>query len=317
MSASTTSGRWRLGLSLALLTCLFWATLPVALKISLEVLDPMTLTWFRFLCAFVFTAGLLAVRRQGRGFANLGGHRWLLLLVAAIGLIGNYVLYLLGLKFTTPANAQLLIQSAPLMLALGSIVMLKEKISAAQVLGFLAIAVGLGLFASEQNTRATAASNYGLGFTLICFAAISWAAYALIQKKLTGRLGSQQIMVVMYAVAAVSLLPFAAPLTIMKVDSTHAWAIAYCAINTIGAYGAFAEAMAHWEASRVSAVLALTPIMTVAFVGMLAPMLPAHLSPERIGVLGWCGAALVVGGSICASLLKSGPVKSTTVEAGV
>jgi drug/metabolite transporter (DMT)-like permease len=318
MSASALSGRWRLGLALALLTCIFWATLPVALKVSLEVLDPMTLTWFRFLCAVIFTAILLATRGQFQGFAELGRTRWLLLVIAAVGLIGNYVLYLLGLKYTTPANAQLLIQSAPLMLALGSIVMLKEKISAGQMAGFIAIALGLLLFASEQSSKAVAATHYRRGFVLIFFAAISWAIYALIQKRLLGRLSSQQIMLVMYAAAAVVLLPFAHPMTLFKVDGTHAWAIAYCAINTIGAYGAFAEAMAHWEASRVSAVLAITPIMTVVFVSLLAPFIPTHLTPERIGVLGWCGAACVVGGSICASLLKnSAPLASPAVETRV
>jgi drug/metabolite transporter (DMT)-like permease len=48
------SGRWKLGLTLALVTALCWATLPVVLKISLVVLDPITLTWFRFVFAAVF-----------------------------------------------------------------------------------------------------------------------------------------------------------------------------------------------------------------------------------------------------------------------
>jgi drug/metabolite transporter (DMT)-like permease len=124
------SGRWRLGLVLALLTCGFWATLPVALKVSLEVLDPITLTWFRFLTALLFTAGLLAIRGQLAGLRALPRSSQVWLLIAGLGLLGNYVLYLLGLKFTTPANAQLLIQSAPLLMALGSILWFKESLSA-------------------------------------------------------------------------------------------------------------------------------------------------------------------------------------------
>jgi drug/metabolite transporter (DMT)-like permease len=305
MSAtSTISTRWRLGLALALLTCLFWATLPVALKVSLEVMDAGTLTWFRFACACVFTLVLLGFRGQLSGFAGLGQARWWWLLLAAAGLIGNYLLYLLGLQFTTPANAQLLIQSAPLMLALGSAIFFRESISRGQIAGFLAIALGLLFFASEQQTIATQASNYGLGFLLIFFAAVSWAVYALVQKRLLSRLTSQQIMMVMYAVAMISLLPLADFSVFVKIDFFHGLAIAYCAINTIGAYGAFAEAMAHWDASRVSAVLACTPVLTVGFISLLAPIMPEHLDPERIGSLGWLGAACVVGGSMCASLLK-------------
>lgn len=304
MTAPATSGRWRLGLSLALLTCLFWATLPAALKISLEVVEPMTLTWFRFFCAFVFTAILLAARRQFAGFSGLGRLRWQLLFIAAVGLIGNYILFLLGLKYTTPANAQVLIQSAPLMLAIGSIIVFKESVSRGQIAGFLAIAVGLSLFAFEQREKSVAAASYGFGAALIFIAAISWVLYALIQKKLLARLGSQQIMLVMYLIATLALLPFAHFGEFAGIDSVHWWAIAYCAINTIGAYGAFAEAFVHWEASRVSAVLAVTPIMTVSVIGVLAPLMPTHLSPERIGSWGWLGTGLVVGGSILAALLK-------------
>ena len=36
MSLHASSGRWRLGLALALITALCWATLPVALKLTLD-----------------------------------------------------------------------------------------------------------------------------------------------------------------------------------------------------------------------------------------------------------------------------------------
>ena len=39
MTLHAPTGHWRLGLALAIATALFWATLPVALKVSLEVVD--------------------------------------------------------------------------------------------------------------------------------------------------------------------------------------------------------------------------------------------------------------------------------------
>lgn len=304
MAENTTPTRWRLGLMLALLTCLFWATLPVALKLSLEVLDPLTLTWFRFVCAFGLTFAWLAARGQLSVFGQLSGHSWAWLALAAAGLIGNYVLYLLGLKFTTPANAQLLIQSAPLLLALGSVYFFKERIGLGQIFGFVAIAVGLVVFALEQRQSALDASNYGLGAGLIMIAAVTWVAYALVQKRLQGVVKPQQLLLVIYGAASLALWPFSEPSELRLLDRSHAWAVAYCALNTVGAYGAFSEAMANWEASRVSAVLALTPVLTVGFVALMAPWLPGQLNPERIGVLGWCGAILVLAGSLGASLLK-------------
>jgi drug/metabolite transporter (DMT)-like permease len=301
------SGRWQLGLSLALLTCLFWATLPVALKVSLEVLDPITLTWFRFLTAAIFTFLLLASRRQLGGFKGLGHVRWIMLGCAGLGLLGNYVLYLLGLKYTTPGNAQLLIQSAPLLLALGGIIWFKERINALQMLGFSAIVLGLCVFYFDQQNRA-GALNYDYGAALIFIGALTWAIYALLQKQLLTRLRSQQVMLIMYVVCTILLSAFASPAQLLgNIDRAHTIAIGYCALNTIGAYGAFAEAMEHWDASRVSAILAITPVLTLITVALLAPIFPQYVKAEQLGYLGYIGAFLVVAGSISASLARRVP----------
>jgi hypothetical protein len=45
-----TSGRWVFGLLLALLTALLWGILPIKLKQVLQVMDPITVTWYRLRC---------------------------------------------------------------------------------------------------------------------------------------------------------------------------------------------------------------------------------------------------------------------------
>lgn len=299
------SGRWRLGLGLAIATALFWATLPVALKVALERVDAYTLTWFRFLFATLALGAFMAWRGQFRQLRGLPARARWLLGIAIVGLIGNYLGYLLGLKFTTPANAQLLIQLAPLLMAVGGVVVFKERLVTAQWLGYVAVAAGLLVFFIEQHARATQPSTYAVGGWLIAAGAAAWAAYALAQKQLLQRLDSQAILWVIYAAAALLLLPLAHPGQLLKLDGAHWLAVLYCGVNTIGAYGAFAEALAHWEASRVSAILALTPILTVATVSACAAFMPGLIAPERIGTLGWIGAVMVVAGSAAVSLLGS------------
>ena len=65
MSLHQASGRWKLGLLLALVTAACWATLPVALKITLEQVDPYTLTWFRFVLATGYAEGAGGFERMG------------------------------------------------------------------------------------------------------------------------------------------------------------------------------------------------------------------------------------------------------------
>ncbi|MCB1629528.1 MAG: DMT family transporter [Xanthomonadales bacterium] len=302
MALHTVSGRWQLGLLLAFLTATFWATLPVALKVVLRDLDPLTVTWFRFAFA-ALGMGLWLAWRGGPGrLRQLPGRQWALLLLAGLMLIGNYLFYLWGLDYTTAANAQLLIQLAPLLMALGGIVVFGERFSAAQWLGLALVAGGLWLFFDDQRGQSGHGPHYALGAACIMAAAVVWAIYALAQKQLLLRLGSQTILWCIYVLAAVVLVPWADLPALTRLSGTAWLALLYCAVNTLGAYGAFAEALAHWEASRVSVVLALTPLLTLATVEIVHTVAPDWAAPEQIGLLGGIGALLVVCGSVTTAL---------------
>lgn len=304
MALHQASGRWKLGLALALATAGFWSTLPVALKITLEQLDPYTLTWFRFVVAFMVMLAWLAARDGLAPLRGLSRRHRMLLAVAALGLIGNYVFYLLGVQHTSPGNTQLLIQLAPLLMALGGIFVFRERFVAGQWLGLAVMVGGLGLFFADQLGHDTLpAGRYVWGSMLVIVAAVVWAAYALAQKQLLLRLSSPLILLVIYAAASLLLLPLARPAALLQLDALHWGLLAYCALNTLGAYGCFAEALAHWEASRVSAILATTPLLCIGVVFAVHALWPTLIRPEAITWLGFAGAGLVVLGSTLASLL--------------
>jgi drug/metabolite transporter (DMT)-like permease len=316
MALHQVSGRWRLGLLLALSTAACWATLPIALKFTLEALDVYTLTWFRFLVACVLVGAWLLWRGRLGSLRGLERGHWLLLALAALMLIGNYVFYLIGLDFTTPGTAQLLIQLAPLLMAVGGIVVFRERFRAGQWLGLGLLCLGLWLFFREQVQIQAGASRFVLGCAVMFLAAVVWAIYSLALKQLLSRLSSPVILCFIYAVASVLLFPGASPSALLALDALHWVALLYCALNTLVAYGAFAEALAHWEASRVSVILALTPLMTLACVSLVHATWPEVIAAERIGTVGYLGAALVVTGSALTSLLgnRRRPLPPTLID---
>jgi drug/metabolite transporter (DMT)-like permease len=304
MAMHQASGRWKLGLVLALVTAGCWSTLPVALKITLGALDPYTLTWFRFVVAAGVMLAWLAARGGLAGFASLDRKRWLLLVAAALLLIGNYVFYLLGVQHTTPGNAQLIIQLAPLLMALGGIFVFREPYRLGQWLGLAIIVAGLLLFFADQARHSTLGSQrYALGSALVVIAAVVWAAYALIQKQLLVRLGSPAILLFIYLVASLVLLPLAHPAALLQLAPRYWWLLGYCALNTLVAYGAFAEALAHWQASRVSTILATTPLLSLGVIWLVHWAAPTLIAPEHVSWAGYAGALLVVAGSAMSSLL--------------
>jgi drug/metabolite transporter (DMT)-like permease len=198
----------------------------------------------------------------------------------------------------------LLIQAAPLLMALGGIWVFGERFSGGQWMGLACVAAGLGLFFADQLAIvAGGGARYIAGTALVLVGALVWAGYALLQKQLLNHFSSTQVLWAIYLLATGLLWPLARPSTLGSLDLLHGLALLYCAFNTLLAYGAFAEALAHWEASRVSVVLATTPLLTVATVAAVHALAPGLVAPERIDAAGWAGAGLVVLGSAATSLL--------------
>jgi drug/metabolite transporter (DMT)-like permease len=165
-----------------------WGALPLALEGVLRTLDAATITWARF----VVSAAVLGVR--GR-LPRLGGLRrldWGLLAVATVFLAANYLAYLVALDWTSPANAQVMIQLAPLLLAVGGIVVFGERFTRLQWIGVAVLVGGLALFfAGQLRMLVTDIERHLRGDAVMVLAALTWAIYGLAQKQLLRALSSQ------------------------------------------------------------------------------------------------------------------------------
>jgi drug/metabolite transporter (DMT)-like permease len=255
-----TTGRWQLGLILALITTVMWGMLPIALKILLFSMDPYTLTWYRFLAATLVLGIWLLAKGDMPGFRDKPRFVIGLLVIAVVGLSANFVLYIVGLDSISPGTAQIVIQLAPMFLLVGGLVFFKERFSRRQWTGFVILSVGLLLFFNRRLAELfTVLGSYTIGVLFIVVASITWAAYALAQKQLLRDYSSAQVMFIIFLVA---LIAFYVPTELGQIKTLDASGIAilvFASINTLIAYGCFAEALNHWEASRLSAVLAITP----------------------------------------------------------
>jgi len=297
------SGRWRLGLALALVTSLCWGILPIALKLALEGMDAYTITWYRFAVASVILGGILALTRRLPSLKPLGKRGWLLVALALFGLVANYILYLIALDYASPTVNQTVIQLSPICLLLGGLIVFKERFSRRQWIGFAVLVPGLLLFFNNRLGELTQLDRgLGLGVLLLLFASVLWAGYALAQKQLLKTLSSQQILFVLYVGAVLLILPMSHPGELHELEPLPFWMLAFSCANTLIAYGAFAEALEHWEVSRVSAVLALAPLFTIVGMGLVGTLAPGLLAPEALNGLSIGGALMVVAGSAMTAL---------------
>ncbi|KAA8709152.1 DMT family transporter [Pseudomonas cannabina] len=297
------SGRRAYGLCLSLLTALLWGILPIKLKQVLQAMDPVTVTWFRLLVSGALLFVWLASVKRLPSFKVLGRKGKILVLLAVFGLVGNYVLCLIGLRLLSPGTTQLLVQVGPIFLLIGSIFLFKERFSVGQGIGLLVLLIGFGLFFNQRLVELfTSLGDYTLGVLVVLLASTIWTFYGLSQKQLLTVWNSLQVMMVIYLFCALLLTPWAHPAEALALSPLQGWLLLACCLNTLVAYGAFAEALAHWEASRVSATLALTPLVTLAAVACAAWLWPDYVQAEELNVLGYGGALLVVMGSALTAL---------------
>ncbi len=286
-----------MGLGLALVTVVLWGLVPLALGIVLQGTDVYTVNAFRFLSSFGLLGIYLGRRGELPSIGQLRATSPLLMLLAIGGLAGNYLFFVRGLVATSPSHAEVLIQLAHLFFGLGGLLVFKESYSRYQAIGLAILVAGMAGFFHGQLA---VAGNYLGGSVLLVIAAATWAVYALAQKQLLQQLSSGQIMWLIYGCCGLVFGAFAQPQTLGHLSALQWGMLIFCGLNTFVAYGAFAESLAHWPASRVSAVLAVAPIVTIVAMNLTADWLPLH--PERLTTLSIMGAGAVVAGSIVIAL---------------
>lgn len=297
---------WKLGLGFTLVTVFMWGLLPIALKLVLAVMDPVTISWYRFSLSALIALLWYGYRRGAQLRALLFGRHWPLSLAAVIGLLSNYLLYIWGLDLITPGAAQILIQLAPLLLLVSSVLLFKEHFSGTQWLGVVVLMIGMLLFFHLRLTKMVHTSeDYWAGIALIVGAAVTWCAYGLAQKQLLVEHHAQDILFLLCLAGTLALWPVAQPQQIRALDTTQLALLAFCGLNTIVAYGCFGLALSHWQSSRVSAVLPLAPLLTLLFTALLDYFQLADIASEPMDWLTSLGALLVVAGAMVAALPRS------------
>lgn len=296
------SGRWQLGFWLALTTAVLWGAVPLAMTPLIAHLDAVTISWFRFASSGLCLLAFFAARGRLRWPHSAGRTAAWLFALAVLMLIGNYVLYVQSLHFIAAPVAQTVVQLAPVLLMLLSLWLFGERFTTWQWGGFVLLLGGITAFCAERLRVSDAGIDiFSTGVGLMVLAAALWAVYGVAQKRLLRYLPSQFVLMGIYLASALLMLPAASPAAIPALGATELGLLAFLAANTLIAYGAFAEALNHWESSKVSAVLALQPLTTLFGAAALGALFPAHFPalPLTVGAVG-ASFVVVAGSAICA-----------------
>lgn len=168
--------------------------------------SPFALTGFRILTGcLVFFALYMIFVREKIDTKDLP-------LILACGLTGvgiNMTLFLLGLHYTTPINASLVMTLTPILVVVFSMLILREKLSLGATIGiFLALCGAVVLI-----YRPSAGFSFDSikGDLYIFLNSASYAMYLVLVKKLTNKYKPFTILMLVFTVACCTIFPFSIP----------------------------------------------------------------------------------------------------------
>ncbi|WP_424406544.1 DMT family transporter [Pasteurella sp. PK-2025] len=291
-----------MGFFFALIAAMAWGSLPIALQRVVAVMDPQTIVWYRFLVAALGLFIILGVTKKLPKLRQFIPRYQILLLIGVIGLSANFVLFNTSLKYIEPSMSQIFGQLSSFAMMIFGVFFFKEKLRNNQKIGLVLLIIGLMLFFNDRFPLFLSLNDYSIGIFLAAFAALVWSIYGMAQKLMLREFNSQQILFVMYIGCAVVFTPFAEVEQVTVLNGWTLFCFIYCCLNTLVGYGAYAEALNHWDVSKVSVVTTLMPLFTILFSYLLYVFYPENFARPDLNMMSYIGALVVVFGAITSAI---------------
>jgi drug/metabolite transporter (DMT)-like permease len=239
-----------------------FGSLPVAGKLVFRTLEPGSLALARLAgAAIVF--GILAFRRRHEG-PPMPFIDWLKIAgCACLGIFGNQVLFLYGLRLTGAVNATVLVSTIPIFTVLVAILLRREEARASALVGVSIACAGV-LWLVGAAAFDVGGSGV-LGDVLIVVNSLCYALYLVLVRGLVARYGSVRVVAIGFAVGALLALPIGAPSLIAQSSQIRAdvwWLTLYVVlVPTVFTYLANAWALRFVTSSTVAVYVYVQPVV--------------------------------------------------------
>ena len=249
-----------LPLTAVVVTLLLWASAFVAIRHLGRDFDPGALSLGRLLVG----AACLAIAALATGLTR--PTRGELIRIVAIGVLW-FAIYNLALnegeRRVDAGTASMLIQIAPVLIAVLAAVFLSERFTVWLVLG-LALAFGGVVLISLSTTPGGDRDVVGVALCLV--SALVYSVSVILQKPVMARLSAVQVVWLACTVGAVVCLPFAGDLveqTAAAPVSSVLWLVYLGIFPTAIAFTTYAYALRHMSASSLGVTTYLVPPITI------------------------------------------------------
>jgi len=293
-SASGASHRnaQRLAYALIFVTPALWCVNYLVARWSPDVVAPHTLAFGRWLVAAVLL-GAFTFPELWRHRALIAAQWWRFVVLGALGMwiCGAWVY--IAARTTTATNLALIYSVSPVLIALASVLWLRERFTRWQSLGAALALAGVVHVVIRGQWGALASVHWVPGDLWVVAATASWSGFALLQRRWPTPLGPAAHLCAVAVGGLLVLLPF----TLWELADPASPAVGGRALGMMLLAGVAPGAAAYWSYSFVQRQLGVARASSQLYLGPLYGAAMAWLFlAEPVGWHHAVGAALILPG---------------------
>ncbi len=198
---------------LALAAAMILTGINVAIgKVIVVEMPPTSFSMLRFVLASLCLVPLAVFEPGGlASLARLSRRQWgEIVLLSLFGVVGFTTLMLIGLQYTTAINAGIIASSLPAIIALLSLLVLKEFISRRKVLSIALAVLGIACINLARPDDGSGSSDWLgtlLGNSFVLMAAFSEAVFAILTRRYSSIIPPWTLTMIVHLVAIPITLP--------------------------------------------------------------------------------------------------------------
>jgi drug/metabolite transporter (DMT)-like permease len=277
---------------------------------AISHLSPQTVTFFRFLIAFIVILPFARLELRAKREMFLKNWKPLVGMSFTGIIIFNFLVYL-SLNFTTSTNAGIVESTTPIFTIMLGFFALKERLRVIQVLGMILSFIGAFWVITKGSWEIISQLQINIGDFYMLLAVIMWSIYTILVKQHNHKFPAYGSLAIMMAVGLIVLFPFA----LMDWLSGNGVTFTFSTVLGLLYLGVFPSiiALMFWNkavadigASKASIFLNLLPVFTT--VGAVIFL------KEKVILAQVFGGLLVITGVLITTKRKKAKSPSTKVE---
>lgn len=186
---------------------IFWAGTFIAGKYTANIINPITITFLRFLIASTILNVYLITRRK-RVDININLLKESTIL-AIIGMIIYHFFFYTALKYTTATNASLIAATNPFFTYILAIIFLKTKVERTKFIYIIIAFVGVATIIINWDFSSISNGAVNKGDLYMVSAVFLWASYSILVRKYIIKYDPIVLTASVFNIAFLLLIPFA------------------------------------------------------------------------------------------------------------